>query len=77
MANNKQQVAYLKCTYYDHFHNLRQETTIYKKMFNSNRENMQLAIKNMAFKSGMTKVETITPEEYQEATSESDTQIQS
>ena len=38
---------------------------------------MQLAIKNMAFKSGMTKVETITPEEYQEATSESDTQIQS
>lgn len=70
------QVAYLKCTYLDAFQQLRQETTIYKKMFNSSKENMQLAILNMAHKSGMIKVETITPEQYQEATGESDTQIQ-
>ena len=69
-------VAYLKCTYYDSFHNLRQEATVYKRLINSSKDKMDLAIVNMAQKYGMIKVESIKPEEYEEATGESISQIQ-
>ena len=69
-------VAYLKCTYYDSFNNLRQEATVYKRLINSSKEKMDLAILNMAQKYGMTSVESITPEQYEEATGESISEIQ-
>jgi len=73
---NKLLVAHLKCTYYAHFNNLRQETTVYKRLINSDKQKMDMAIVNMAQKYGLTKVESITPEQYEEATGESKTQVQ-
>ena len=73
---NKLIVAYLKCTYLNAFHNLRQEATIYKRLILEDKQKMDWAILNMAQKAGLTSVETITPEQYEEATGESISQIQ-
>ena len=73
MANKKatfvQQVhqANLKCQYLDGQY----IKTVYRQLKNANTDHLDYAIKNMAFKSGMVSVETITPEEYKEATGES------
>ena len=61
--------ANLKCQYLDG----QDIKTVYKQIEHSSTEYLDYAIKNMAFKTGMVSVETITPEQYKEATGESKT----
>ena len=49
--------------------------TIYSKVIAPTREAMDLAIKNYAGKYGALAIKTITPNEYEDATNESKTQI--
>jgi len=59
--------ANLKCTIKDNDG----IKTVYKRIEHSHTDWLDYAIKNMAMKTGMISVESITPEEYQEATDES------
>ena len=61
--------ANLKCTIKDNDG----IKTVYKRIEHSHTDWLDYAIKNMAMKTGMLSVESITPEEYQEATDESKT----
>ena len=61
--------ANLKCQYLDG----QDIKTVYKQLEHSSTEYLEHAIKNMAQKAGMISVETITPEQYKEATGESKT----
>ena len=73
---NKLLVAYLKCKILDYTKQQPVEKVVYKRIINSDQQKMDWAVVNMAQKYGMISVESIKPEEYEEATGESISQIQ-
>ena len=82
-SNNPQHIAHLKIlisnvkTFEDVV--IQQErgdiitTPIFRELIAPDKEHMELAIKNLAFKCGALSVETVTYDEYKEATDESKT----
>jgi len=75
-TNKKLIVAYCKCTFLNRFQNQVQEATVYKRFITETQEKMDHCILNYAQKYGLIKVETVTPEVYEEETGESISQIQ-
>jgi hypothetical protein len=72
---NKLLVAYLKCTFIEGLRDSTKEKVVYKKLINSDKLKMDYAILNMKHKTGLQRIESITPEQYEEATGESISQI--